>query len=110
MKEKSAKPKETKCFDKDQKPKLSLREFEVLDSGSSNVAGNLYGQDEKVDVKKLSTKLQTKIINMNSLEMEFDLIGFDPAIVNALRRILISDVPSMAIEKVHMYQVFYMIG
>ena len=36
---------------------------------------------------------------------EFDLIGYDPAIVNALRRILLSDIPSMAIEKVHMYQV-----
>ena len=42
MKEKSAKPKETKCFDKDEKPKLSLREFEVLDTGSNNVAGNIY--------------------------------------------------------------------
>ena len=38
---------------------------------------------------------------------EFDLIGYDPAIVNALRRILLSDIPSMAIEKVHMYQVTY---
>ena len=36
---------------------------------------------------------------------EFDLLGYDPAIVNALRRILLSDIPSMAIEKIHMYQV-----
>ena len=32
-------------------------------------------------------------------------MGYDPAIVNALRRILLSDIPSMAIEKIHMYQV-----
>ena len=64
--------------------------------------------------------------------MEFDMIGYDPSMVNALRRsvpititmtwfmnfvkchkfehlhclhrLLLSDVPSMAIEKVHMYQ------
>ena len=32
------------------------------------------------------------------------MVGYDTAMVNALRRILLSDVPSMAIEKVHMYQ------
>lgn len=34
--------------------------------------------------------------------MEFDLIGLDAPIANALRRILISEVPSMAIETVYM--------
>ena len=57
-----------------------------------------------LDIKKLSGKLKTTIVSLSKLEIEFDLIGFDPAIVNALRRILISDVPSMAIEKIHMYQ------
>lgn len=32
--------------------------------------------------------------------MEFDLIGINCAIANALRRVLLSEVPSMAIEKV----------
>jgi hypothetical protein len=32
--------------------------------------------------------------------MEFDLIGCDPAIANALRRILIAEVPTVAIEHV----------
>lgn len=36
--------------------------------------------------------------------MEFDMIGYDPVIVNAIRRILLSEVPAMAIEKVHLYQ------
>ena len=37
-------------------------------------------------------------------DMEFDMVGYDTAMVNAVRRVLLSDVPSMAIEKVHMYQ------
>ena len=40
-------------------------------------------------------------MSMNSEEMIFDMIGVDPAIANALRRILIAEVPTMAIERVY---------
>lgn len=43
----------------------------------------------RVDVKSLSEDF-----------MEFDIVGIDPAIANAFRRILIAEVPTMAIEKV----------
>ena len=33
-------------------------------------------------------------------DMEFDLIGIDPSIVNALRRIMLEELPTMAIEHV----------
>ena len=36
--------------------------------------------------------------------LEFDMIGYDPSVANAVRRLLLSDVPSMAIEKVYNYQ------
>ena len=100
-----AKPKETKPWSKDEKPKLSLREFEVYDTSSNNIAGNIHGDYKNFDVKKFSKKLNINVVKMNKLDLEFDLVGFDPAIVNALRRILLSDVPSMAIEKIHMWQV-----
>jgi hypothetical protein len=32
--------------------------------------------------------------------MEFDLVGVDPSVANALRRILIAEVPTVAIEHV----------
>lgn len=35
--------------------------------------------------------------------MEFDIIGVDPSIPNALRRILISEVPTMAFDKVFLF-------
>lgn len=37
---------------------------------------------------------------MRENDMEFELIGTNAAIVNALRRILIAEVPTMAIEHV----------
>ena len=35
--------------------------------------------------------------------MEFDLIGVDASVANALRRLMIAEVPTMAIENVYMY-------
>ena len=103
--DKKARPKETKAFSVEEKPRLTLSEFEIYDTSSNNVAGNIHGDAKmKYDIKQMSSKLQIKVVSLDKLDMTFDLIGFDPAIVNALRRILLSDVPSMAIEKVHMWQ------
>ncbi|XP_050442913.1 DNA-directed RNA polymerases I and III subunit RPAC1 isoform X2 [Adelges cooleyi] len=44
------------------------------------------------------------IISQTDTDLEFDLIGVDVALANSLRRVIISEVPSMAIEKVHIYQ------
>ena len=81
-----------------------MKEFEVLNTGSCNVAGSEGGVAQIFNPKEFCKKLQTVVISLNSLDIEFDLVGYDPAMVNALRRILLSDVPTMAIEKVHMYQ------
>lgn len=51
-------------------------------------------------------KLQQLKINVvrqssDERELEFDLIGCSAALANSLRRIMLSEVPSMAIEKVY---------
>lgn len=43
---------------------------------------------------------QVIINSYEGSDMEFDLVNTDPAIANALRRILIAEVPTMAIERV----------
>ena len=89
---------------KEFKNKISLKEFEVVNTSSSNVAGNFFGSQKGFNVKEASESLKVCVVKMDRLDMEFDMVGYDPAIANALRRILLSDIPSMAIEKVHMYQ------
>ena len=44
-----------------------------------------------------------EIQDSDGLEMEFDLIGVDASIANAFRRILIAEVPTMAIETVYVF-------
>ncbi|PRQ35101.1 putative DNA-directed RNA polymerase [Rosa chinensis] len=47
-----------------------------------------------------SSNFRVEVIRLEKDEMEFDMIGIDPAIANAFRRILIAEVPTMAIERV----------
>lgn len=61
------------------------------------------GEDGHWDFDKWRETFKIKIVKYNSMEMEFDLIGIQASIVNAFRRILLSDVPSMAFEKVFIY-------
>ena len=45
-------------------------------------------------------KLRISLVRLCGDELEFDLVGVDAAIANALRRVLLAEVPTMAIEKV----------
>ncbi|KAI5740115.1 hypothetical protein M8J76_000612 [Diaphorina citri] len=47
--------------------------------------------------------LKINIINYNETDMEFDIIGIHNVFVNSIRRILLSEVPSMAIDRVHFH-------
>ncbi|XP_026760687.2 DNA-directed RNA polymerases I and III subunit RPAC1 [Galleria mellonella] len=79
----------------EEKPRVFLEEFRVKN------APNDYGfADEKWSFKKFTKKFRIIIVRMNDFEMEFDLIGIQPAFANAFRRLMLSEVPSMAIEKV----------
>jgi len=48
--------------------------------------------------------LDINIISLDDEEAIFDVIGIDPPLANALRRILISEIPTMAIEIVNVFQ------
>ncbi|KAM0887051.1 hypothetical protein ACQ4PT_029285 [Festuca glaucescens] len=60
------------------------------------------GVDNSVSVEKFCNNFKIKINRLTEDDMEFDMIGVDASIANAFRRILIAEVPTMAIEKVLM--------
>lgn len=51
-------------------------------------------------IEDLQSRLKIQITNLTEEAIEFDLVGVDAAIANALRRILLSEVPTVAIEHV----------
>ncbi|CAH0400528.1 unnamed protein product [Chilo suppressalis] len=79
----------------DKKPRVMLDEFRVKNAPDD------YGMaDEKWSFKKFAKSFKIHIVRLDNTEMEFDLIGIQPAFANAFRRLMLSEVPSMAIEKV----------
>ncbi|XP_013135605.1 PREDICTED: DNA-directed RNA polymerases I and III subunit RPAC1 [Papilio polytes] len=79
----------------EEKPKVFLEEYRLKN------AANDYGMaDEKWNFKKFVKNFRIVIVRLDNFEMEFDLIGLQPAFANAFRRLMLSEVPSMAIEKV----------
>jgi len=62
------------------------------------------GRDNSFNLKQFKKDLNIKIISSDDEAMVFDLIGVDTAFANALRRILIAEVPTMAIDKVKLFQ------
>lgn len=44
-----------------------------------------------------------EVLKLDSEEIVFDLIGVEPPLANALRRIMIAEIPTMGIEKVDMW-------
>lgn len=65
------------------------------DSSSSSSSSK-----EESYVERLRSEIQIKVTKLAGLDMEFDLIGVDASMANALRRILLAEVPTIAIEKV----------
>jgi hypothetical protein len=51
----------------------------------------------------LEQNLQVKIHSLSDSTTEFDLVGLDSSLANALRRIMIAEVPTIAIEDVYVY-------
>ncbi|EGD74124.1 RNA polymerase subunit I [Salpingoeca rosetta] len=55
------------------------------------------------DFQAFKEKFKIEMQAIDGMDMEFDMIGVDAAIANAVRRILISEVPTMAIEQAYIY-------
>ena len=55
-------------------------------------------------LKHFAQNVNIEIKSMSADEMVFDLIGAEPPLANALRRIMIAEIPTIAIEKVTMWQ------
>jgi DNA-directed RNA polymerases I and III subunit RPAC1 len=70
---------------------------------STDFPGHRLDEDAAWDLKRFSDNLKVEIQELNELEMEFDLIGVDASIANAYRRILIAEIPTMAIETVFVF-------
>lgn len=61
-------------------------------------------KEESLSFAESLKKMNINFIKKEGNFLEFDLIGVDPSIANTLRRIIISEVPSIAAEKILVYK------
>uniref|UniRef100_A0A3P9KBI5 DNA-directed RNA polymerases I and III subunit RPAC1 n=1 Tax=Oryzias latipes TaxID=8090 RepID=A0A3P9KBI5_ORYLA len=85
------------CF-RQQDLNLSLR---IL--GHFDFPGNYPGFQDGWDMKTFQKNFRIDVVHLDENNIEFDMVGIDAAIANAFRRILLAEVPTMAIEKVFIY-------
>ncbi|XP_041834989.1 DNA-directed RNA polymerases I and III subunit RPAC1 [Melanotaenia boesemani] len=80
-----------------------LEEFGVRNVHTTDFPGNYPGYDDTWNMQEFQKSFRIDVVNLNENSMEFDMVGIDAAIANAFRRILLAEVPTMAIEKVFIY-------
>ncbi|XP_028133704.1 DNA-directed RNA polymerases I and III subunit RPAC1 [Diabrotica virgifera virgifera] len=83
----------------DEKPRVILEEYKT----SKNLPTAPTVLNEVFSVKNFKKKFRIVVVRNENYEMEFDMIGIHPFLANTFRRLMLSDVPSMAIEKVYIH-------
>ena len=59
---------------------------------STSYPGNYPGYDDSWDLPRFKAGFRVQVVSWSEEEMEFDMIGVDAAIANAIRRILLAEV------------------
>ncbi|KAJ9124135.1 hypothetical protein QFC22_000931 [Naganishia vaughanmartiniae] len=70
---------------------------------NSDFPGHYPGEDHTWNLEKFKQNMTLRVDRLTPSRIEFDLIGIDASIANALRRICIAEVPTVAIENVYVY-------
>lgn len=81
-----------------------VTEHHIENTSYTKYPGNYHGHSDEWDLDQFRQTFQARIENYyKGRELEIDLIGIGPAIANAYRRIMLAEVPSMAIEHCFIY-------
>ncbi|KAG5266644.1 hypothetical protein AALO_G00234540 [Alosa alosa] len=83
--------------------RVILGEFGVKNVHTTDYPGNYPGYDDTWNFQKFKKNFRIDIVQMDENTMEFDMVGIDASIANAFRRILLAEIPTMAVEKVFIY-------
>ena len=86
----------------DMRKNLTLNEHGISNVHTTDFPGAYCNYDDRWDFEKFKSNFRIDVNEMKNDEMQFDMVGIDASIANAFRRILLAEVPTMAIDKVFM--------
>ncbi|KAF9013418.1 DNA-directed RNA polymerase [Cyathus striatus] len=70
---------------------------------STDYPGHYPDEDHSWDLEKFRQSLKVEVTRLSNRSIEFDLVGVDASVANAFRRIMIAEVPTVAIEHVYVW-------
>lgn len=83
------------------KKEVGIEIDRVTDVTSTDFPGHYPDEDNSWNLENFKKQFFIQVHRNDRLHLEFDAVGIDAAIANAIRRILISEIPTMAIEYVY---------
>lgn len=88
----------------DSRNKANVTEHHIENTAYTKYPGNYHGYSDEWSLEEFEKNLKVIIVKYHKgRELEMDLIGISPSVANAYRRIMIAEVPTMAIEHVFIY-------
>ncbi|GAA5806487.1 hypothetical protein HPULCUR_012021 [Helicostylum pulchrum] len=81
--------------------RVVIEKDRVFSVSGSDYPNQYPGIGNGFNLEEFKKTFKVKIQRLSKHSVEFDLIGIDASIANAFRRIMIAEVPTMAIEKVY---------
>ncbi|KAG6841339.1 hypothetical protein C0991_012164 [Blastosporella zonata] len=75
----------------------------ITNVSSTDYPGHYPGEDHSWNLQKFQKNLKVQVQRLSQRSIEFDLVGVDASIANAFRRILMAEVPTVAIEHVYVW-------
>ncbi|KAK9451615.1 DNA-directed RNA polymerase [Limtongia smithiae] len=87
--------------DRSKRNRVGIEHDRVTNVSSTDFPGYYPGEDHSWDLDRFKENLKVKISYLTDTSTEFDLIGIDASIANAFRRIMIAEIPTLAIEYVY---------
>ena len=74
--------------------------YAVKNEGQVPILAGTKDEPEGNFIERMERNMEIKILSLDKEECVFDLIGVDASVANSLRRILLAEVPTIAIEDV----------
>eukprot|EP01134_Creolimax_fragrantissima_P004663 CFRG4663T1 len=81
--------------------RVVLTPDEVKFTSSIDFPGSVPGVDDSYSFDRFKENFRVDIVKKDGDELEFDLVGVDASVANAIRRIMLVNVKTMAIENVY---------
>ncbi|KAG8823501.1 DNA-directed RNA polymerase core subunit rpc40 [Serendipita sp. 399] len=89
--------------DIDSRRLVNVYKEHISDVSSTDYPGVYPGEEYNWDLDDFKKHLKIDFHYVTDERIEFDIVGVDASIANALRRIMIAEVPTLAIERVYIY-------